>query len=273
MTRIKEVPLVTVYLALCQSGVNRPENPSTSQAPWATEELAHIGDQHGATQHMAEPFFSSLEQELRFPAGIGMGGMCVHALGASVPGTEELQGTVFRELGARLGVMFIFSLRRVAGEGRGLFAMRVSVGRTSPHVTGMGRPCRAAAGPVLLAGIHSVTPGWVRSRLVRQQSPPRGADPMSPMQRGPSSTIPLCPQWGMGVLPSPAALLGAGAAAAALPLPNSDLWMFAHSCLLMCLAKKHWDGALLPPAPAGPLSLFPRWESAPTPCWVGARIP
>lgn len=50
--------------------------------------------------------------------------------------------------------------------------------------------------------------------------------------------LPLCPQWGAGVLPSPAALWAAGATTTALPLHSSDLWMFAHSCLLMCLITK-----------------------------------
>lgn len=125
--------------------------------------------------------------------------------------------------------------------------MRVGVRHASPHVTGTGRPCRAAAGPVPPAGMCLVTPGWARSCSARPQSPPRGAGPTSPMQKRPSSAISLCLQWGTGVLPSPAALPGAGAAAAALPLHSSDLWMFAHSCLLMCLVRKnHWDGALLP---------------------------
>lgn len=79
--------------------------------------------------------------------------------------------------------------------------------------------------------------------------------------------LPLCPQRGARVLPSPAALWVAGATAAALPLHSSDLWMFAHSCLLMCLiTKRHWDGA-----PAGLLSPFPCWESALSPCRVGAH--
>lgn len=198
--------------------------------------------------------------------------MCTHAPGASVPRTEELQGTAFRELGAGLGMMLIFSLCRVAGEGRGVFAMRVGVGHAAPHVMGMRRPCRAAAGSVLPAGMRLVTPGPARSRPAKPRGPSRGAGPTSPMQRGPSSAIPLCPQRGTGVLPLPAALPVAGATAATLPLHSYDLWMFAHSCLLMCLITKScWDGALLPPAPAGLLSPFPGWESAPSPCQVGAH--
>lgn len=270
MTRINEVPLVTVYLALCWSGGNRAETPSSSQALWATKELAHTGDKHGATQHMAKPFVSFLEQDLTFPAGFGIREMCVHAPGVSVPGMEELRGTVFRELGARLGTMLIFSLRHVAGEGRGVFAMRVGVRRVSPHVMGTGRPCSAAAGPNPSAGMCSVTPGPARSHPVRPLGPLMGASPMSPVQRGSSSTIPLCLQWGMGVLPLPAALPGAGTTTDALPPHSSDLWMFAHSCLLMCLVTKSCqDGALLPPAHAGLLPPFPSRESEPTLCWVG----
>jgi len=73
MTRINEVPLIPVYLALLQSGGNRAETPSSSQAHWATKELARTADRHVATQPMAEPFLSSLERELTFPAGFGMG--------------------------------------------------------------------------------------------------------------------------------------------------------------------------------------------------------
>lgn len=75
----------------------------------------------------------------------------------------------------------------------------------------------------------------------------RGAGPTSPMQRGLSSVIPVCLKQDKGVLPVSASLPGTAATTAALH--SSDLWMFAHSCLLMCLITKSCqDGALFPPA-------------------------
>lgn len=75
----------------------------------------------------------------------------------------------------------------------------------------------------------------------------RGAGPMNPMQRGLSLVIPVCLQQNEGVLPLSAALPGTGTTT--VVLHSSDLWMFAHSCLLMCLVTKSCqDGALLPPS-------------------------
>lgn len=80
---------------------------------------------------------------------------------------------------------------------------------------------------------------------------------MSPAQRGLSLVIPACLKQDKGVLPLSAALPGTGATTAALH--SSDLWMFAHSCLLMCLVTKSCqDGALLPPALARLLPPIPQ---------------
>lgn len=51
-------------------------------------------DQHGATQHMAEPFLSSSDQELMFPAGFGMGWDVYACTGIVSPRDRGTQGTV-----------------------------------------------------------------------------------------------------------------------------------------------------------------------------------
>lgn len=187
-----------------------------------------LGDQQGATQHVAEPPWSR-----RFPGGFGMGGMRVHVAGALVQGTGQVQGTVFCELGAGLGDDAHFLPTPRCWGRKGGVCHAGWCWAHIPHVTGTGRPCRAAAGLIPSAGIHS---GMARSCPARPWGLLSGAGPMSPVQRGLSSVIPVCLQQDKGVLPLSAAFPGAGATTAALH--SSDLWMFAHSCLLMCLVTK-----------------------------------
>lgn len=214
---------------LCQSEGSRIETPCSGQAPWATKELAHIGDLQDATQHMAEHPWSR-----RFPDGFGMGGMCV--AGALVQGTGQLQGTEFCELGARLGVDAHFlPAPRCWGRKGGVCHVGWCWARI-PHVTGMARPCRAAAQ-------QEFTHTWRGAA----QGSAEGCRSNVPHAEGFSSVSPVCLQQDKGVLPLSAALPGTGATKAALH--SSDLWMFAHSCLLMCLITKSCqDAALLPPA-------------------------
>lgn len=187
-----------------------------------------LGDQQGATQHVAEPPWSR-----RFPGGFGMGGMRVHVAGALVQGTGQVQGTVFCELGAGLGDDAHFLPTPRCWGRKGGVCHAGWCWAHIPHVTGTGRPCRAAAGLIPSAGIHS---GMARSCPARPWGLLRGAGPMSPVQMGLSSVIPVCLQQDKGVLPLSTAFPGTGATTAALH--SSDLWMFAHSCLLMCLVTK-----------------------------------
>lgn len=110
---------------LCQSEGSRRETPCSGQTPWATKELAHIGDLQEATQHMAEHPWRR-----RFPDGFGVGRMCV--AGALVQGTGQLQGTVFCELGAGLEVDAHFLPTPRCWGRKGVLAMWGGAGHTSP---------------------------------------------------------------------------------------------------------------------------------------------
>lgn len=145
-----------------------------------------LGDQQGATQHVAEPPWSR-----RFPGGFGMGGMCVHIAGALVQGTGQVQGTVFCELGAGLGDDAHFLPTPRCWGRKGGVCHAGWCWAHIPHMTGTGRPCRAAAGLIPTAEIHS---GMARSCPARPWGLLRGAGPMSPVCRGdsPRSSLSAC---------------------------------------------------------------------------------
>lgn len=102
-------------------------------------------------------------------------------------------------------------------------------GSAAPHTMGLRRRCGAAARTIRTTGMCSVTP---------KSHPAGGGHSDQWGLRSPVPGDPLhCPH---GVLP-PLTVLWA------LQPPYPDLWLFAHSCLLMCLlTKSYWDRAWHP---------------------------
>lgn len=128
--------------------------------------------------------------------------------------------------------------------------MWVSSGRASPNVLGLGRRRGAAAGPVPPAGMCLVTPGW-RGDTRTGQGDSKRSGFEEPRTRG---TLLCHPSRG----PAFARCFPRGCGSCLA----TDLWMFAHSCLLMCLGTKSCGMQHCGPAAR---SALPGWKSASTP--------
>lgn len=115
----------------------------------------------------------------------------------------------------------------------------------------LGRRRGAAAGPVPLAGMCLVTPGWRGDTRTGQGDSNRwGLE--EPRTQG---TLLCHPSRG----PAFARCFPRGCGSCL----TTDLWMFAHSCSLMCLGTK--SCGMQHRVAAASCSALPGWKSAPTP--------
>lgn len=124
-------------------------------------------------------------------------------------------------------------------------------GSAAGNVLGLGRRRGAAAGPVPPAGTCLVTPGWRGdTRTGQGDSNQWGLE--EPRTQG---TLLCHPSRG----PAFARCFPRGCGSCLA----TDLWMFAHSCSLMCLGTK--SCGMQHCVPAASCSALPGWKSAPTP--------